>query len=167
MHMDSIFYWKLFNFAVFLTILTVLLRRPLKEFWKIRANEIGFHIKESTKLREDAEDKLKACQDKMAQVSQEIDTLVADLKEEGDLEKKKLQERAQEFAKQLKKDSQRQVDQEIRRVKEVLKEEIARLTVDQAQKIIAEKMTPEDENKLMNQYLEQLQEQKTTSLGKN
>ncbi|OGP15156.1 MAG: hypothetical protein A3I75_00515 [Deltaproteobacteria bacterium RIFCSPLOWO2_02_FULL_50_16] len=163
--MDSIFYWKLFNFAVFLTILIVLLRRPLRDFWKIRANEIGFHIEESMKLRREAEEGLSHCQAKMNQIEQETRTLIASLSDEGNLEKQHLKKRAEIFIERLKEDSKRQVEQEVRKTKELIKKEMARLTIEYAEKAIVEKMTPQDQKRLMDDYLKQLQEQKDTVQG--
>jgi F-type H+-transporting ATPase subunit b len=156
--MDTIFYFKLFNFAVFGTLLFVLLRRPLRDFWKIRANEIGFQIKESVDLREKAEAQFKVSHENVERIDFEMQGLIKQLREEGDLEKKKLKEKAEVFAEHLVEDSKRLIDQEVRKTKELLRAEVARLTEHYARMAIQKDMNPDDEKRLINNYLNELQQ---------
>jgi len=117
------------------------------------------------KLRREAEEGLSHCQAKMNQIEQETRTLIASLSDEGNLEKQHLKKRAEIFIERLKEDSKRQVEQEVRKTKELIKKEMARLTIEYAEKAIVEKMTPQDQKRLMDDYLKQLQEQKDTVQG--
>ena len=155
--MDTLVYFKLLNFTVFIVLLYVLLRRPLREFWEIRAQEIGFHINEAHQKRVTAEAQLKEHQKKLVQLEQEMAAVIEQFKREGTLEKEKLREKGESLARRLHADSTRLIDQEVRKTKVLLQEELARLTVQWAEQMYLEHKTSQDDDRLVEKSLRQLQ----------
>ena len=92
-------------------------------------------------------------------IEQEMSTLIEHLKQEGETEKKKILERAEQQVARLREDTEKIVGQEFKRAQEFLKREIVQSAIQIAEKIIQEKMSPEHQKKLNESTLRSLERQ--------
>lgn len=150
-------HWRIFNFAVFLGILIFVLRKPLSQFWKSRAHQIQFQMDESRNLRVQEEERYGALSRRLKGIETEVKDLVGTLLEEGDLEKSRMVAEAERYATKLKSDGEKIAAQEVRKAREILKEETVRLSVELAEKLIQDKIGSADQKRLAEGYLARLE----------
>lgn len=149
--------WKLFNFAVFSGLLGFGLRRSVAEFWRNRKETLTMEIDEASRLRMDAGKKTYDLEVRLARLDQETGELVGRLRDQGELEKKKMIEDARHLAAQMRRDSVRIMDQELNRAREELKHQVVEISVGIAERLLQEKMVPEDRLRLNRNYLKELE----------
>jgi F-type H+-transporting ATPase subunit b len=146
-------HWNLINFSIFVGLLFFFLRKPVKEFWEGRAVRIGFEIQEGEKLGRDAKARHDDLQKRVSRLDSDAQNLVLALEREGDLEKKQLQEDGNRRVARLRDDTARILDQEARKARETLKEQVAALALETAEKLIRENIRGEDQKRLSDGYL--------------
>ena len=154
--MDISLFFKILNFVLFAGLLGFLLRRPLKEFWRGRAEVLRERIGQAFKKRSVAETEYKNLMNRLNHLAQEIDQLVAQMRQNGELEKQRIIERATEYATKLEEAAGRIGRHETQKAQERLREETARQAVELASRLIEEKITPEDQRRLTKDYLDRL-----------
>lgn len=152
-------HWRLINFALFVGLLVYFLKNPLKEFWKTRSQKIQSDLEESERLRRDAEKQYRQLEARLADIENEVQTLIRSLEEEGDLEKKRLIEDTEKIATRIKQDAERIADQEVRRARETLKAQAIQLSVEMAERLIRDNFKDTDQQKLVGRYLEKLEKE--------
>ncbi len=149
--------WKLFNFAVFVGLLGFGLKKSVAEFWRNRKATLTMEIDEASRLRKDAGKKTYDLEVRLTRLDQETAELVKKLGEEGELEKKKMIEDAQRLAAGMRRDSVRIMEQELGRAREELKHQVAEISVGIAERLLQEKMVPEDRLRLNRNTLGELE----------
>ena len=145
------------NFVVLIFILGYFLRKPMKEFFASRAALIRKDIGDSEARKDQAEKKYKEYETRLAQIEKEMGTLVAQLKQDGQLEKERLVETAKFQIESLQQTSKRIMGAELRRAKEELKKETATLAAQLAEDLLRQNITPEDQKRLVKSYLEKME----------
>lgn len=151
--------WKIFNFVVFVGLLVFLLKKHVVQFWQTRRSAISSQIGEAKELLAKAEERNRKLKLRAERIEHEMSTLIEHLKQEGETEKKKILERAEQQVVRLREDTEKIVGQEFKRAQEFLKREIVQSAVLIAEKIIQEKMSPEHQKKLNESTLRSLERQ--------
>jgi F-type H+-transporting ATPase subunit b len=146
-------HWNLVNFAIFVGLLFFLLRKPVKEFWESRAGRIGFEIQEGEKMGREAKARHDNLQKRVSRLDSDAQSLVLALEREGELERKQLQDDGNRRVSRMKDDSVRILEQEARKAREALKEQVAALAVETAEKMVRENIRGEDQKRLSDEYL--------------
>lgn len=144
------------NFLILVTLLFVLLRKPVKNFFEARAKLVGKAVEEARKAHQLAWNQHEEINKKLKNLEDESRRIMASFREEGEEEKKKLLSQVQIFAEKMKQDAALIADGEIKRAKEELKEMAIGLSKDLARKIIKEELQSDDQDRLTKHYLEGL-----------
>lgn len=145
------------NFVILLLILGYFLRKPVKDFFASRAVLIGKDIEESEALKNQAEKKYRDYESRLARIEAEMNGLIAQLKQDGELEKTRLIQAAQDQIQALQETSGRIMSTELRRAKEELKKETVNLAAQLAEDLVRQNITPEDQGRLVKTYLEKME----------
>ncbi len=90
----SLVYWGI-NFLILVGGLAFFLRKPVKEFFASRSTLIRKNIEEATQRRANAEQKYAEYEARLKSIEKEMQELIATLKKDGELEKRRLVEQAQ------------------------------------------------------------------------
>jgi len=93
---------------------------------------------------------------KLSQLDNEIEAFKKVVIEEAQKEKQKIIDEATEFASRIREQARIAYEQEMKDAMNTIKEEIARLTMERAEKLIAEKLTKEDHNTMVGDFIEKL-----------
>ena len=152
-------HWSLINFAIFVGLLFFFLRKPVKEFWASREGQIRFEIEESERLSREAKVQNDELKKTISGLDAEAKSLTLSLEREGELEKKQIVDEGQRRSERLKQDSVRIMDQESRKAREVLKEQVANLALETAEKLIQENIQAQDQQRLSEQYISAVERQ--------
>ncbi|MDX1386988.1 MAG: ATP synthase F0 subunit B [bacterium] len=145
------------NFLILAILLGYLLRKPVKDFFASRAALIKQDIEESQNLRDRATEKYQEYDQRLKNIEAEMNALTAELKEAGELERKRIVEEAHERVSAMKDTSERVMAQELRRAKEELKRDAVVLAAELAEKLVRENITPEDQERIVKQYIDKME----------
>jgi F-type H+-transporting ATPase subunit b len=148
--------FKFFNFAVLLAIVVKFAGKPLKNYLVNRHKGIKERIEEGERMFKEAEALKKEYEDRLAKLDEEIEAFKKVVIEETEKEKQKILEEARGLALKIREQARLTYEQEIREAKGKIKEEIARLTVERAEKLIAERFNKSDNDKMVEEFIEKL-----------
>jgi F-type H+-transporting ATPase subunit b len=151
------FGFMLINFVIFLGILSRLLFKPLKNMAASRHEEIRRNLDAASKLRAEAEAKLREYEDKVKNVDAEIDALVTQLRSEAEAEKARIIANAEAEAQRLRADAQKQIDSEMARIRAELKAQLVDSVVGIAEQILTKNIGADDQRKMAERYVADLE----------
>ncbi len=141
------------NLLLLLGMLLFFLRKPAKDFFASRSALIQKNLEQSQSLKQEAQLNFSEAQSRLNGIEEETRRLVAELKKDGELEKNRLIQEAQEQVKNLQQTGERILAQELRKAKEELKKETIALAAEMAETLVKQNLTPEDQRRLVSQYL--------------
>ena len=145
------------NFAILVGLLFYFLRKPVKEFFASRSTLIRSNIDEAKSRKTEASQKYAQYEERLKSIEQEMQGLIQGLKQDGELERKRLLETAEHQAQALKSNSERMLQQELRKAKEDLKREAVGLAGQLAEELIRQNLSPEDQGRIVGQYLQKME----------
>jgi F-type H+-transporting ATPase subunit b len=155
---ESLLSWvfKFVNFAVLVGILIKFAGKPLKDYLQNRRNTIKTKIEEANRTVQEAEALKAQYERKLSQLDDEMEAFKKAVIEEAEKEKQKIVDEATEFASRIREQARIAYEQELKDAMSTIKEEIARLTMERAERLIAQKLTKEDHNKMVGDFIEKL-----------
>jgi F-type H+-transporting ATPase subunit b len=163
-HLPPPFGFALINFGIFALIMYRLAGKPLKNFVAERHTSIRKDLDEASRLRQEAEAKLKEYERKVAGVEAEIDALVKGIQQEAETEKQRILAAAAEQAARLKVDAQKQIAAEIARARTELRRGVIEAAVAAADEILKKQIGADDQRKMAERYVVELEQ--STAIGK-
>lgn len=146
------------NFVLLILILSYFLRKPVKEFFATRAALIEKDIEDSQQLAREAKDKFEEYEQRLKNIVSETETLMESLKKDGELEKQRLIESAEQQAQSLKSTSESMMAQELKRAKEELKRESVELAAQMAEELLKKNINAGDQQRLVQDYLKKMEQ---------
>jgi F-type H+-transporting ATPase subunit b len=152
--------WRTVNFAVFAGVLGYLLIKkfPVKNFFAQRSQEIAQSLSELEAKKAAAAKNLQEAEARLAKVAAERDQIIQQFKDEGELEKVKIIQKAEMVAARIKEMAALSIAQETKKAAQELKVEVANQATQLAEELIKKKMTPTDQQRLVDEYLEKVVE---------
>ncbi len=152
--MDLPLLYAAINFALFVGLLGFLLRKPMREFWGNRSEELRTRIAQAQERRAKAEREHTELSTRVDQLEQEMEAVKAQMKADGELEKQKIIEESQDYAKRLAESTQRVAEQELSKTRYRLRQSVGAQTVAIASKIIRQDIKSSDQDRLVKEYLD-------------
>ncbi len=147
---------KFINFFILVGLLIYFLSKPLKSYLKKRHDTVKTQLEETEKVLKEAQEIRAQYQAKLDKLDGEIEVFKKQTIQEAEAEKKKIIEEAQAFAERIREQARLTAEQENKEMARRIKEEISRLTVVQAEKLITEKITQSDHDKLVEEFIVKL-----------
>ena len=148
--------FKFLNFAVLLAILIKFAGKPLKTYLAKRHDSVKEKIEETNRMLAEAETLRRTCEEKLAKLDEEIMSFKKAVMADVENEKIKILAEASQFASKMKEQAQLTYEQEIKEVKNKIKNDIAQLTINGAEKLITEKMNKADHEKMIEDFIVKL-----------
>ncbi|WP_457756285.1 F0F1 ATP synthase subunit B [Thermodesulfatator indicus] len=148
--------WWTVNFIALVIILVKFGREPIVNMFRSRRERIEGEYKELTDKRAEAERKYKEYEAKLATLEEEARKIMEAFIEQGEKEKERIIKEAYETAERIKQQAEFYVQQELEKAREELRKEVAELSVKMAEQIIREKITPEDQKRLVKEFIERV-----------
>jgi ATP synthase F0 subunit b len=159
-HRPPPFGYALVNFAIFAAVMMKLAGKPLRNFVAERHDTIRKDLDEAAALRKAAEQQLAEYSKRVERVDQEVDTLLAEIKKEAEAEKARIIAAAEEQAKRLKLDAQKQIDAEIERARLELKRGVIEAAVRAADEVLKKQFGADDQRKMAERFVGDLEKQR-------
>lgn len=150
------FAWRIVNFAILLFILYKLMWKKMKSFFAGRREGIKASLEEAEVVKADAEKKFKEYDEKIKKAEEEIQGISAMIKAQGEEEKKRIIADAERASVKMKEDAQARMEQELKKAKNELRLEASELAVQMAEDILKKKVTKEDHEGMVREYLDRM-----------
>jgi F-type H+-transporting ATPase subunit b len=149
--------YRFINFALLVIILFIVLRKvPLKEYFSSRIEGIKKELEDLKKQREASERKARELEAKVKAFEGERKEILAQYRADGLAEKERIVAEARDRAKQILQQAEVSIQYEMQTAKEKLKEEVVALAAQRAEEIIAREMTDNDQDRLVNEFIDKL-----------
>lgn len=154
------FTWRSANFVVFVGLLIYLLVKKVnvKAFFASRSQEIAQTLEDLEAKKAAAAAALKEAEARLAEVAKEREAIIKQYMAEGEIEKSKILDKANQVAERLKEMAALTIQQETRKAMQALREEVADLATKTATDLIKEKATFADQQVLVEEYLKKVVE---------
>jgi F-type H+-transporting ATPase subunit b len=148
--------WKIINFGILFFILYKFGKKPLQSFLKQRTELIEKTLKEAKEAKELAQKALAAVEERLKARDREIGEIVSSAKESGEKEKARLIEEGSRMKEKILEQARTNIAYEVKRAKETIMEEASAIAIELAEKKLKEKLTQEEQLKLLDDSLANL-----------
>jgi F-type H+-transporting ATPase subunit b len=145
--------WRTVNFVIFAGIMYKLAAKPIKAFFASRKTDINTELQDLESQKIKVQKALKEAKAQLAAGAAERDQLIQQYIAEGEAEKAKIIEKAEQSAERLKGMALMTIEAETKKAAAELKQEIVETAVKLSERIIKEKIVPEDQQRLVDDYL--------------
>ncbi len=151
-------FWQIISFVLLLFLLTRFLRDPVRTFLKKRQEGIKNSLEQSAKKEEESQKQFENWEDKFNLLRQEVADLHQKIFQEGEVERKRIVERAEEEGDRIRQHAQVVAEQEVKKARSILRKEMVDLSVELAEKLLKEATQPGDQGRLVKEYVERMKE---------
>ncbi|HAR35525.1 MAG TPA: hypothetical protein DCR87_01200 [Acidobacteria bacterium] len=156
-HFDlATFLGQVLNFVVLFGGLAFLLRKPLNDYLKGKAEQVAARLRQSEALKVESLQKLQQSRTRLDSLEAEIRALREEAEREVSRERQMIKQEAEKEAQRLRKLAQEEIEALFRASLRELKAYAIDLSVALAEKRIREKLTPELHRKLIHQAIDRL-----------
>jgi len=148
------FIWRSVNFVVFAGILIFLVTKfKAKDFFAKRAQDIAQSLSDLEAKKAEVSRALKEAEARLAEVAAEREKIIQQFLAEGELEKAKILEKAEQVAGRIKEMAAMTIEQESKKAVRDLRQEVVDLATQMAEDLLKKKVTPTDQQGLVEEYL--------------
>jgi len=159
--------WPLANFAIFVGVLYYFFNQPFKDYLASRSSTIRKELVEAAELKAAATAQLATIAQKLQALPGELDALrqrgAAEIEAEGE----RIAAAATADRDRLLEQTRREIDLQVRLAKKALLEHAADLSVQLATERIKKEVTPADQDRLVDRYLQQVKANNQEPITKN
>jgi F-type H+-transporting ATPase subunit b len=145
--------YRVMNFSVLALGLFFLLRKPAANALNGRIQGIKDELSDLEARKAEAERKLSEYSQKFATLDQEREKIIAQYIQQGEDAKARILEEAKAAATKLEAQAQKNIENEFTKARAELQEEILDKAMAKAEEIIRAKITSDDQEKLVDEYL--------------
>ena len=145
--------YKIINFVVIFGIVIYFARKPIKNMLKQRAELIEKSIKEAQEAKELAQKALQEAQTRLQTKDKEVEEIISVSKQAGEQEKERLIEESERLKERIFEQAKVNIEYELKGAKEAIKAEAVEIAMELAEKKIKEKLTKEEQEKLLQESL--------------
>lgn len=148
--------YRVINFSILAVGLFLLLRKPVAQALRSRIAGIQEQLSELEAKKEEAEKDLATFKDKLALLEKEAEKIVEEYIKQGNDARQRILKEAESIAEKLEEKARKNIEHEFKQAKLQLQAEIIEQALAKAEKKIVEKITSEDQNRLVDEYLEKV-----------
>jgi ATP synthase F0 subunit b len=150
--------WPIANFVIFIGVLYYFFNKPLKDYLATRHSTIRKDLDEARSMSATAEAQLLSVDQKLKALPGEIDALRQRGAEEIKAEEQRIAAQAAADRERMLEQTRREIDLQVRLAKKEILEHAADLSVQLATDRIRKEVTPADQDRLVDRYLQQVKE---------
>lgn len=155
--MSAPFIFMVLNFAILLGLLAWKGGPVARKLAADRHDQIKTALEEAAKLRKQAADKLAEYETRLKDADREITQLVEGMRADAEADKQRILETAERQAAQMKRDAELRIAAEIEIARATLTREVTAAATAATEKILREKVTAADQQKLVGTFISELQ----------
>ncbi len=144
---------RLVNFGIVASVVVYFARKPVRNFFANRSAEIAKAIQESREARERAVAALEDMERKIKEMEAETGRMVAEAQTRSEKDKQALIEEGKKVAQDVQAQVKQGIESELHKAKTTLAAEAALLSLDLAESRIKEKISDQDQERIVNEYI--------------
>jgi len=144
---------RLVNFAIIAGVIVYFMRKPVRDFFKNRSADIAKAIQESKEARERAVAALAEMERKIKDLEAEAGKMAAEARSRGEKDRQALIEEAKKMVADVDTQVKQGINVEVQKAKTTLAVEAAILSVDLAEGKIKEKISKQDHERIVKEYI--------------
>ncbi|MDY6823392.1 MAG: hypothetical protein SWH68_06280 [Thermodesulfobacteriota bacterium] len=148
--------YRVINFTVLVVVLFLLLRKPVAQGLNNRIKSIKEELEDLESKKEVARKQLDDYNARLAALDEEADKIIADYKQQGEAAKAKILENAEAAAEKIEEQAKRNIENEFEAARQRLKEDIFEKAIAKAESLVKEKITSDDQDRLVDEYLDKV-----------
>jgi F-type H+-transporting ATPase subunit b len=148
--------WPVANFIIFVGVLYYFFNQPIRDYLANRGTAIRKDLVEAAALRSQATAQLSEIEQKLKALPGELDRLRTRGSEEIKAEEQRIAAQAAADRERLLEQARREIELQVRVAKKDILEHAANLSVQLATERIQKEITPEDQSRLVDRYLDQM-----------
>ncbi|MFA5716749.1 MAG: ATP synthase F0 subunit B [Desulfobulbaceae bacterium] len=149
-------FWRTVNFIALLVILIKFLAKPIGNAIAGRQQQVVDELKTLQAKRDAAERSYKEFESRLAGMEKEMEVVVQRAIAQAENEKAKILQDAEKAAEDIKRQAEAAIQAEIVEAKRALRDDIADQAAAMAEELIIKNLTPEDQVKITEQYLDRI-----------
>lgn len=149
-------WYRVLNFTVLVAGLVFLLRKPLAQALRSRIAGIKEQLEDLEAQKKAAEKKLIEYNQKLSDLEKEAENIVAEYIKQGNEAKARILKEAEAATEKLQAQARRSIEHEFEQAKQQLQAEILEKSLLKAEEIIKEKISADDQNRLVDEYLDKV-----------
>lgn len=152
--------WRILNLTVFVAILVYILRNKvgLGRLFDDRAASIRKQLEQSRQEKQEAQDKLAELEARLSRLDDELARIRAEAEREAERETERIRKTAESDAEKIRQMTQREIEGALKAARTELRTFVADNAVHLAETIIRREIRQEDQSRIMNDYVEKLDE---------
>lgn len=159
------FVLMLLNFGLLLVILAKYGGPAARKLAQDRHDQIKTALDEAAKLRDEAQKKLSEYEARISGLDAEVKKLVEGIRADAEADKARILESAAKQSAQMKKDAEARIAAEIDIARAALAKEVAVAATSATEKLLREKVTGDDQTKLVTTFISSVQAQPAATRG--
>lgn len=145
--------WTLINLVFFFFLMKLFLFKPIKKVLNKRQEIIDSEMENARKTSESADRKLADYENRIANVDAEGEQIIAKAKADAKTEYSKIIDRARLDADKIRKDAEKQAQEDAENAKTAYKEEITALAMQAAEKIVKGSVGAQTDSDIFDEFL--------------
>jgi F-type H+-transporting ATPase subunit b len=149
--------FPIINFALLFATLFILLRKPIRTYFADRRASIRKDLDDAAALKRSAEERYAQWQRRLVDLQSELEGIRGTARERVEAERASLLADARAAADRIRQDAANAVDHELRRARARLRDEASRLAVELAAGILRDQVTPQDRDRLIDEFIERIE----------
>ncbi|ACL70533.1 F0F1 ATP synthase subunit B [Halothermothrix orenii] len=161
---DERLLWQVVNFLVLMWLLKRFLYGPLTEFLDKRSQKIKNELDSAARKKEEADKLKKEYESKLQQARDKAQEIIEDAEKRAQQRAEEIIAEARVEAKKVKERNMEEIAQAKRDALDELRKEVASISLMVAGKFIKEKIDKKQQEALINQYIENLDQEKIGEL---
>ncbi|WP_042143863.1 F0F1 ATP synthase subunit B [Paucisalibacillus sp. EB02] len=151
---------QLFFFLLLLFLVGKFAWGPVMNMMKKREEYVASEIEAAENSRQEAEKAAKEATEQLKQTKLEAQKIIEDAKTAGVKQEQDIIESARQEAERIKKSAQQDIQNEKEKALQALQEQVASLSVLIASKVIEKELSAQDQEKLINEYIKEVGEER-------
>ena len=148
--------WRWFNLLLFLGVMFYILRRPIQNFFGTRREEIRRDLMRAQEERDAALAKLEEVEARLVNLNSEVEAIRERARREAEEERERIARSTEDEIRKLGDQARREIEGASKAARQDLRRYAAEQSVRLAEEMIRARMRPEDDVRLMNEYVENL-----------
>ena len=142
--------WTIFNLIIFYLLMRLFLIKPIRKTLQARKELIDNQFKEAEDTVNAANEKMADYEDKIKNVDTEAKEIISDARDKAKVEYNKILDKANDDAVKMKQEAQKQIKQDTENARRDVKEELAKLAMETAQKVVGESVNAQTDADIYN-----------------
>ncbi len=152
------FIYRCVNFILMVGLLAYFVTKPIRKGLKERSAEVEKTLADAEAAKEAAEAKHREYSEKLAKATEEIATIAASIRREGELERDKIIATAKDLAAKIEQEADNKASGVVAQARAELREEAARLAVELAVDLLKKQVNADDQKRLVEEYMQKVGE---------